>query len=110
MIDETLKQLQARIQDAPSIRDEKKTELLTLIGSLKDEIDELAGDHRDVAESITGFAGVSAHEATRERPQEGLIEVATQGLRDSVEEFEATHPRLVEIVHQVSTTLSNMGI
>ena len=39
MIDETLKQLQSRIQDAPSIREEKKSELLTLIGSLKEEID-----------------------------------------------------------------------
>ncbi len=110
MIGDTLSRLEGRIQDAPSIRDGKKTELLELLGSLRSEIEELAEDHHEPAESITGFAGLTAHEATRAQPNPGLLEAATKGLLESVEEFEVSNPRLVELVHQVSTRLSNMGI
>ena len=35
---------------------------------------------------------------------------ALEGLKTSVEGFEASHPRLVEIVDRLAITLSNMGI
>ena len=36
--------------------------------------------------------------------------LSLEGLTSSVEGFEATHPRLVQIVNSISTILANMGI
>jgi len=39
-----------------------------------------------------------------------LRELSVRGLQSSVEGFEKSNPRLVEIVNTISNTLSNLGI
>jgi Domain of unknown function (DUF4404) len=109
MLDETIAQLQAEL-DGADVGPEKKAELLRLLSSLRAEVGQLAQTDADQAKSIAAFAHLSAHEATRTRPRRELLELSLTGLRKSVREFEQTHPRLVEAVGSLATSLSNLGV
>ena len=110
MIENTLGEIEARIHESGAVRPEQKQELLGLLATLKTEIDSLAKTNADQASSITGFAQVSAHEATRADQNTQLRELSVRGLRSSVDGFEQSHPKLVQIVNSISNTLSNLGI
>ncbi len=110
MIDETIKRIETRIQNSESLPQDRRDELLTLLATLKAEAGELAKTHNEQAQSIVGFTQVATHEATRAEQDSQLVKLSSQGLRQSVEEFETSHPRLAQIVNNISTTLSNSGI
>src|SRR3990172_768923 len=110
VIQKTLLQIKRRIEEADSINLEKKKELLDLFSILQKEIEKLAGSDRDVAQSIVGFAQTSAHEATRKEKSANLYRLSLDALAASVHGFESSHPRLVETVNSICTTLSNLGI
>lgn len=110
MIDQTLNEIEARIRDAGSIGDDRKRELIELLGKLKTEMTMLAKTDGEQADSIAGFARLSAHEVTREKQNPQLRDLSIQGLRSSVDGFEQSHPKLVHIVNSISNTLSNLGI
>jgi hypothetical protein len=92
------------------VDDKKKAELQKQLETLRAELDELARTDADRAKTIAGFAELSAHEATSPRPHPELLRLSVTGLQKSVEEFEATHPRLVEIAGSLSAILSNIGL
>jgi hypothetical protein len=110
MIDDTVSKIEAKIRTADSIQDEKKRELLQLLGTLKSEIEGLSGTHGEQAQSIARFTELSTHEATRAEQNPELLNLSLKGLTASVEGFEQSHPRLVQIVNAISNTLSNLGI
>jgi Mg2+ and Co2+ transporter CorA len=110
MIEDTIGKIEARIQGADAIKDDKRRELLQLLGTLKSEVAELSKTHGEQAQSIAGFAELSAHEATRADQNPRLRELSLEGLSSSVTELENSHPRLVQIVNAISHTLSNLGI
>ena len=110
MIKETISNIEAKIQNAESIKSEKKRELLQLLGTLKSEVDALSKTDDEQAHSIAGFTDLSAHEATRSTQNPALLELSLKGLSSSVAGFENSHPRLVQIVNSISQTLSNLGI
>jgi hypothetical protein len=110
MIENTLKNIEARLQQAESVRPETKAELLKLLATLKSEVAALSRTHAEEAESIAGYTAVSTHEATREEKNPALLQHSLEGLSTSVQGFEQTHPRLVQIVNSICTTLSNLGI
>lgn len=110
MVDETLAKIEARIRASDSLDEARKGELLELIGQLRREVGALPPSHAEQARSITGFAEVSTHEATRERRNPRLLGHALEGLRASVTEFEESHPNLVRIVNAICNTLSGLGI
>ena len=106
----TITDIEAKIENTCLMKEEDKTDLLNLISTLKSEISELSKTHAEQAQSITNFAQVSTHEATREQKNTNLMEVSLTGLTSSVDEFENTHPKLVETVNRISQILANMGI
>ncbi len=110
MIDDTLAQIEAKIRASETIRQERKGELLQLVGQLKTEVGELSKTHQEQAESIASFAGISAHEATRAEQNPRLLQLSLEGLSSSAKGFEESHPRLVQIVNAISSTLANLGI
>jgi hypothetical protein len=110
MIDETISKLEAQLRDAGAISPERKAELLTLLGTLKAEVSQLSRTNAEDAQSIARFTEVSALEATRHAPNQALQELSLQGLRSSVQGFEQSHPKLVQVVNAISQTLSNLGI
>ena len=110
VIEETIKQIEARIQSSDSLTPERRRELVELLATLKAEAGELAKTHGEQAQSIVGFAQVTAHEATRTEQDPKLLDLSLEALRSSVHDFEKSHPRLAQIVNTISTTLSNSGI
>lgn len=110
MIESTIKELELRLNQADSIEEPQKKELLLLLTTLKSEVSHLSETHGEHAQSIAGFTRVSAHEAIRKERDQKLIELAIRGLGSSVAGFEKSHPKLVEVVNRVCLTLSNLGI
>lgn len=96
--------------DACMVDQKRKAELLRQLETLRAELDELERTDADRAKTIAGFADLSAHEATRPKPDPELLKLSVTGLQKSVQEFEATHPRLVEIVGSLSAMLTNVGL
>jgi len=110
MIENTLGEIETRINQAGAVSPEQKRELLQLLATLKAEVATLAQTHGESADSITGFAQISTHEATRADQNPQLRELSVRGLRSSVDGFEQSHPKLVQIVNSISNTLANLGI
>jgi hypothetical protein len=110
MIQDTITKMRTRIEASESVRPERRAELLELLDTLEKEVSTLPSTHREQAQSLAGFADLSAHEATRATPNPQLLQLSLQGLSSSAAEFEKSHPRLVHIVNAISHTLSNLGI
>ena len=110
MNESSLNEIEAKIRGADNISEDRKRELLQLLGTLKSEIGKLSRTHDEQAQSIAGFAELSAHEATRTQQNPQSLRHSLEGLRSSVEGFEKSHPQLVRIVNSISNTLSNLGI
>lgn len=110
MIEDTLGKIESKIEGAETIKEDRKRELLQLLGTLKSEVAELSKTHGEQAQSIAGFAELSTHEATRAEQNPHLLQLSLEGLSSSVNELEKSHPRLVQIVNAISHTLSNLGI
>lgn len=110
MIEDTMAQIRRKLDKTESLDEAKRAELRGLLATLESEVRALSKTKTDHAESIASFAHLSAHEATRKEKNPRLLKLAIQGLSTSVKGFETTHPRLVEIVNSICTTLSSMGI
>jgi Domain of unknown function (DUF4404) len=110
MIEDTLAKIEARLESADAIKDDKRAELRELLARLRSEVAALSKTHGEQAESIAGFTEMSAREATREQQNPKLLSLSLTGLTSSVQEFEKTHPRLVQVVNSISQTLSNLGM
>ena len=110
MIENTIGEIEAKIRGTEVVSEAHKHELLHLLGQLKSEVGTLAKTHDEQAQSIAGFAQLSAHEATRTQQNPESLDHSLQGLRSSVDGFEKSHPKLVQIVNAISNTLSNLGI
>src|SRR3974377_1489850 len=110
MIEDTIGKIEAKIQNADTIKEDRRQELLQLLGTLKSEVAELSKTHGEQAESIAGFAELSTHEATRSEQNPQLLNLSLKGLNSWVQELEKSHPRLVQLVTAISNTLSNLGI
>ena len=109
MIDDTIGKIETKIQNADTIKEDRRRELLDLLGTLKSEVAQLSETHGEEAQSIAGFTEVSAHEATRTEQNPELLKLSLEGLTSSVQGFESSHPRLVHIVNAISSTLANLG-
>ena len=110
MIRDTIGKIEERLRGAESVNDENRAELLKLLATLKAEVSDLSETDAEQAQSIAGFTAVSAHEAIREDKNPELAELSLKGLSSSVQGFEESHPKLVQVVNSICTTLSNLGI
>lgn len=91
MIAETIAAIEAKVRVEP-LSDATKSELLQLISTLKTEISAL-----DQASSTT-------------REKQKVLKSSVEELRSSVEGFEQSHPKLIQAVNSISSTLSNWGV
>src|SRR5208337_3364525 len=107
---ETIENIEKRIENADSLSYRDKQELLKLLSTLENEVVSLSKTHPEEAESITGFTGVSTHEATREEKNPQLVKLSIKGLTSSVDGFENSHEELVRIVNAFAVMLSSIGI
>jgi len=110
MIQDRIAKIEATLSNSPNIPAETRQELLTLLAELKAEVTPFATTHGAEAQSITQLTDAAFEHATREEKQPAETAEALEGLASSVRDFEASHPRLVQIVDRIALTLSNMGI
>lgn len=108
MLEERIEKTESAVKAAGNISADQKAELLVLLARLNSALGKV--EHREDAESIARFAQASVYEATREKKKPNVLEAALHGLKQSVEEFEASHPELVGLVTEFSTVLANMGL
>jgi putative cell wall-binding protein len=110
MIQDDFNKIEERLKQSKSVKESEKAELLTLLTTLRKEIADLSQTNYEHAESIVGFAKLSAHEATRREKNPALLNLSIEGLSSSVQGFEISHPKLVEIINTFCTMISNLGI
>jgi hypothetical protein len=108
MLEERIQKTESVVKTAENISADQKAELLSLLARLKSALGKV--EYREDAESIARFAEASVHEATRKKKKANVLEAALHGLKQSVEEFEASHPELVALVTEITTVLANMGL
>jgi hypothetical protein len=110
MIQNTIAKIEERLRKSESLNEENKSEVLNLLSTLKVEIADLSKTHNEQAESIAGFVDLSTHEATRQEKNPELLKLSIEGLGSSVRGFESSHPKLVNVVNDMCSMLSNIGI
>ena len=108
MIQDRIAKIEATLNSAPDLPAATRAELLALLADLKTEVAALAPTHGEQAQSITRSADAAFSLAGQ--AEEESTPAVLQDFRASVEGFEASHPRLVQIVDRIALTLSNMGI
>jgi seryl-tRNA synthetase len=110
MTDERIQKIKSAVEAADHISPEKKTELLAVLTKLKPAIAEVAQTHEEEAERISRFVETSAHQVARKNESSDSVENGLHGLRQTVEKFEASHPKLTAFVTEYSAVLSGLGI
>ena|SRR6185369_9815308 len=108
MTDEHIEKTKSAIESAENIPADRKTELLDLLSKLKPAIAKVSETHHEDARSIARLVEASAQETirTQKKPEQRLL----HELKESAQNFEATHPQLAAFVNQYSTLLSALGI
>ena len=95
MIQDTIRQIEERLRTSENISPETRNELLALLGKLRAEARDLPPREPAEAES---------------KPEEESVQDTVETLRRSVEEFEESHPKVVQLVNHLANTLSGLGI
>jgi ABC-type transporter Mla subunit MlaD len=110
MTDEHIEKTKSAIEASENIPADRKAELLDLLSKLKPAIAKVSETHHENARSIARLVEASAHETIRTGKSQGQNKRLLHELKESVQDFEATHPQLAAFVNQYSTLLSALGI
>ncbi len=110
MTDEHIEKTKAAIESAENIPADRKAELLDLLSKLKPAIAKVSQTHHEDARSIARLVEASAKETIRAQTKPELNKRLLHELKQSVENFEASHPELVAFVTKYSALLSALGI
>jgi len=98
MIEETIRQIEARLNASTNLPPETRAELVDLLAKLRMEAAQLPASQR---------SEIEPRDATAESES---MEQQVDKLRSSVEEFEVSHPKVVQLVNHLANTLSGLGI
>ena len=110
MTDKHIEKTKSAIESAENIPADKKAELVDLLSKLKPAIAKVSETHHKDARSIARLVEASAQETIRAQTKPELNKRLLHELKQSVENFEASHPQLAAFVTQYSTVLSALGI
>ena len=99
MIEDTIRQIEERLQASENLSPETRAELLALLARLRAEANTLPSRDR---------APLPARDASTENAES--VQDTVEQLRRSVEEFEGSHPRVVQLVNHLANTLAGLGI
>ena len=65
MIEDTISEIEGKINAAEAVSPARRQELLELLATLKTEVARLSKTHEEQADSIASFTRISTHEAMR---------------------------------------------
>ena len=92
------------------MQEQNKESVLSLIEELKEELIAVSAEDSERLSSTGSFAEAGANEVVRKDGDKGILDIALSGARESVKEFEETHPKLVQVINSICTQLSNSGL
>jgi predicted nuclease with TOPRIM domain len=79
------------------------------LDELRSEIERLEAEEAQIRERLDSL--ISGVEARLDKPDDSAHHQSlVQDLRQSISEFEVSHPRATAILNQIMVTLGNMGI
>ena len=104
----TLQEIKDKLALENAINEDKKRELLALLEELEGEMGNAGSG--DQMNNISSQVKRSTEEVIKEEKDPDLIEKVLGDLKDSVTEFEVSHPKLFEKVNNISAMLASMGI
>ena len=96
MIEETIRQIEARLHASETLAPATRLELLNLLTQLRTEAAELPPGTR------LDRPGEAAEVQT--------VQDDVERLRHSVQDFEGSHPKVVQLVNHLANTLAGLGI
>ncbi len=103
MIEETISKLEARLKSSSALPTASRDELLQLLGTLKQEVADVAKAHGGDTEHIIGYTPVRADAPSRSEP-------LNDQLRNFVASVETSHPQFVQILNRITEILADLGI
>jgi mevalonate kinase len=111
----SLKKLEAiekKIKTTPQIDAKIKEDLLDLMRSLKTELADIKNEHPKTADSIVDQTHSSAEQilCKNNSGEQKILQENIDDLQKTVDEFEASHPKLVQVVNRICMMLSDIGI
>ncbi len=109
----SLKKIEAiekKIEATSQIDAKIKENLLDLMRSLKTELADLKENHPNTAHNIADKTQVSTEKILTSDNKQNELQENIDGLQETVEEFEVSHPKLVQIVNRLCMMLSDIGI
>lgn len=95
MIEDTIREIETRLNASPNVAPETRNELLTLLGRLRAEAARLPKSELPARTPL---------------PEAESAEEHAEQLRSAVEEFEDSHPKIVQMVNHLANTLAGLGI
>jgi ABC-type transporter Mla subunit MlaD len=107
---ERIEKTKATVDAADHLPADKKAALSEALSKLKPALAQISETHQEEAERIARLVEASAHEATRPEKRPERLDTHLHGLKQAVEKFEASHPKLAAFVNEYSAVLSAMGI
>ncbi|MDF2530409.1 MAG: hypothetical protein K0Q57_1289 [Gammaproteobacteria bacterium] len=93
MLESTLQKIEDLLTSSPQLDSAKKQQLLDLVSELKRELSNLSQADRDKV-----LSAVSQSHAK------------TAGFERSIEQFELSHPKLYQIMKDLSFSLNGLGV
>lgn len=109
----SLKKIEAiekKIEATSQIDAKIKEDLLDLMRSLKTELTDLKEVNPNGAHNIADKTQVSAEKVLTSDNKQNELQKDIDGLQETVEEFEVSHPKLVQVVNRICMMLSDIGI
>lgn len=110
MTEERIEKIKSTVEGADHIPAEKKAELSGLLSKLQPAIARVAQTHDEHAQKIARLVEASTNEVARQEKRPEHLKKLLQELRESAQNFEASHPRFAAFVTEYSTLLSALGI
>jgi len=109
----SLKKIEAiekKIESTSQIDAKIKEDLLDLMRSLKTELTDLKEVNPNGAHNIADKTQVPAEKVLNPENKKNELQKDIDGLQETVEEFEVSHPKLVQVVNRICMMLSDIGI
>ncbi|MCM8530490.1 MAG: DUF4404 family protein [Lentisphaeraceae bacterium] len=101
MVEDKLNKIEEKISQSENMTDENKAQVLELLKELKGEISSES--------SATEDTGIEKNISEIDSENEGFIKSAFNDINETINDFEESHPKLVQIVNSICTQLSNSG-
>jgi hypothetical protein len=104
----TIENIINKINQNENLTNEQKTELVSLIDSLKKELSNISEPQQ--AQEIANVTKTTVAEAIRHQKDIDLFDNSIHSLTSSAKTFETSHPDLLKTIETITLYLSDLGI